>query len=124
MFHADYILHQSRPFDKNSVIFKFSDLVYDVLAQFKSEHLDRLIHSVDKGVTDENVQIDLIDGIIRSRCNSMKKMFSNISINEQFFILAHLNMDLLTPKVEEPNPVFVDLICGIVREMIETGKYF
>jgi len=48
MFHADYILLQSRPFDKNLVINKFSDLAYDVLAQFKIDNLDMLINSADK----------------------------------------------------------------------------
>jgi|SRR6185437_509430 len=120
MFHADYILLQSRPFDKNSIIDKFSDLVYDVLAQLKLEHLDRMIHSVDKHVSDEKVRMDLIDGIISSRCNSLK-MFSNLSINEQFYVLAHLNLDLVSSKVEEPNPVFVSLVQSLVRELIITG---
>jgi len=120
MFHADYILLQSRPFDKNSIINKFSDLVYDVLAQFKLEHLDRLVHSVDKYVSDDKVRNNLIDGIISSRCNSLK-MFSDISINEQFYILAHLNLGLVTPKVEEPNPVFVSLVNSFVRELIITS---
>jgi hypothetical protein len=121
MFHAEYILHQSRPFDKTSIINKFSDLVYDVLGQFKLEHLDRLIHSADKYVSDNKVRNDLIDGILLSRCDSLKKMFSGLSINEQFYVLAHLNLDLLTPKVEDPNPVFVSLVRSFVRELIVTG---
>lgn len=118
MFHADYILLQSRPFDKNSIINKFSDLVYDVLAQFKAEHLDRLIHSADKHVTEEKVRMDLINGIIRGRCNSLKRMFSELSINEQFYVMAHLNLDLISPKVEDPSPAFVSLISSYIREMI------
>ncbi|HLX54889.1 MAG TPA: hypothetical protein VKR58_13170 [Aquella sp.] len=121
MFHADYILLQSRPFDKNTIINKFSDLVYDVLAQFKLEHLDRLIYSADKYVSDGKVRNNLIDGIISSRCNSLGKMFSNLSINEQFYVLAHLNLDLITPKVEEPSPVFVSLVQSFVRQLIITG---
>jgi len=121
MFHADYILLQSRPFDKNSVINKFEDLVYDVLGQLKLEHLDRLIYSTRKHVSDISLQNNLIDGIISRRCNSLKKIFSNLSINEQFFIAAHLNLDLLSPKVENPNPVFVSLISSFVRELIVSG---
>ncbi len=121
MFHTEYILLQSRPFNKNSIINKFSDLVYDVLGQFKQEHLDRLIYSVGEDISDEKVRMDVIDGIISKRCNSLKKLFSNLSINEQFYVLAHLNLDLLTPKVERPNPVFVNLVHSFVREMILTG---
>ncbi|MCE3267763.1 MAG: hypothetical protein K0R49_15 [Burkholderiales bacterium] len=120
MFHADYILLQSRPFNKTSIINKFSDLVYDILGQFKLEHIDRLIYSVDRYVSDEKVRTDLVDGIIRSRCNSLK-MFSNLSINEQFYVLAYLNLDLVTPIVEEPNPVFVSLVHSLIRELIVTG---
>jgi hypothetical protein len=121
MFHADYILLQSRPFDKNSIINKFSDLVYDVVAQFKLEHLDRLIYSVGKDISDDDVKNNLIDGLISRRCNSLKKMFSNLSINEQFYVLAHLNLDLVIPKVEEPSPVFVSLVQSFVRELIMVG---
>ncbi|MCC2625792.1 MAG: hypothetical protein K0R14_1665 [Burkholderiales bacterium] len=121
MFHADYILLQSRPFDKTSVINKFEDLVYDVLGQLKLEHLDRLVYSARKHVPDINLRNNLIDGIISSRCGSYKKIFSNLSINEQFYILAHLNLDLLSPKVEDPNPVFVRLISSFVRELLISG---
>ncbi|MCC2625647.1 MAG: hypothetical protein K0R14_1520 [Burkholderiales bacterium] len=120
MLHADHIILQSRPFNKNSVMLKFSDLLYDVLGQFKLEHLDRLIHSVGEDIPDEKIQSELIDGLVSSRCNSLK-MLSNLSINEQFFVLAHLNLDLLNTKVEDPNPVFVKLVQSFVREMIMTG---
>ncbi|MCC2625537.1 MAG: hypothetical protein K0R14_1410 [Burkholderiales bacterium] len=122
MFHADYILHQSRPLDKTSIINKFSDLVYDVRGQFKLEHLDRLIHSVSEDITDIKIQNDIIDGILSKRCDSLAKMFSSLSINEQFFVLAHLNLDLVTPKVQEPNPIFVSLVQCFVRELIVTGQ--
>jgi hypothetical protein len=121
MFHTEYILLQSRPFNKTSIINKFSDLVYDVLGQFKAEHLNRLIHSVGEDISDEKIKMDVIDGIISKRCNSLKKLFSSLSINEQFYVMAHLNLDLLTPKVEYPNPVFVNLVHSFVREMILTG---
>jgi hypothetical protein len=120
MFHADYIILQSRPFDKNSVMLKFSDLLYDVLGQFKAEHLNRLIHSVGEDIPDEKIRNDLIDSLISSRCNSLK-MLSNLSLNEQFFALAHINLDLLNTKVEDPNPVFVKLVQSLLREMIMTG---
>jgi hypothetical protein len=123
MFHASYILHQSRPFDQNLVINKFSDLICDVLGQFKLEHLDRLIHCIGEDISDKKVRDDLIDGMIRTRCNQLERIFSDLTLNEQFFILAHLNLDLLTTKVEKPSPVFVDMVCSIVHEAIAFGKY-
>jgi hypothetical protein len=121
MSHAADILLQSRPFDKNSVINKFEDLVYDVLGQLKLEHLDRLVYSARKNVSDINLRNNLIDAIISRRCDSLKKIFSNLSINEQFYIMAHLNLDLLSPKVEDPNPIFVSLISSFVRELLVSG---
>jgi hypothetical protein len=121
MFHASDILLQSRPFDKTNTINKFDDLVYDVLGQLKLEHLDRLVYSAMKHVSDIKLRNNLIDGIIGKRCDSLQKIFSNLSINEQLFILAHLNLDLLTPKVEDPNPIFVRLISSFVRELIISG---
>ncbi|MCC2624574.1 MAG: hypothetical protein K0R14_447 [Burkholderiales bacterium] len=121
MFHASDILLQSRPFDKISVINKFEDLVYDVLGQLKSEHLDRLVYSARKHVSDPLLRNNLIDGIISRRCDTYKKIFSNLSINEQFYILAHLNLDLLSPKVEDPSPIFVSLVSSFVRELIVSG---
>lgn len=121
MFHAGDIINQSRPFDKDSIIDKFTELLYDLHAQFKLEHLDRLIHSADKYISDLKVENSLIDGIISSRCNAFKKMFSALSLNEQFYILAHFNLDLLTPRVEDPNPVFMSLVNSLVREMIMLG---
>lgn len=124
MLHASDILHQSRPFDRKSIIDKFSDLIYDILGQFKAEHLDRLIYSTDKHVPDKEDRKALIDGIIKGRCNSLQKMFTSLSINEQFYIVAHLNTDLLSTKVEEPSPIFVDLVCRVLYEAIAFGKYF
>jgi len=122
MLHTAHILLQSRPFDKNSIAFKFSDLVYDVLAQLKLEHLDKLIYSVDKYASDDKVKNGLIDGLIGSRCNLLKEKFSELSINEQFYVLAHLNLELLTPNVEEPSQIFASLVHSLVREMITTGQ--
>jgi hypothetical protein len=118
MLHASDILLHSRPFDKTSTINKFEDLVYDILGQFKSEHLDRLIYLTSKRVSDIEIRRGLIDGIISGRCSKLKKLFSDISINEQFFVLAHLNLDSLTPKVENPNPIFVSMVHSFVRDLI------
>jgi hypothetical protein len=118
MLHASDILLHSRPFDRTSTINKFEDLVYDILGQFKSEHLDRLIHSVGEDISDNEVRGSLIDGIISGRCSKLKKLFSNLSINEQFFVLAHLNLDLLTLKVENPNPIFVSLVHSFIHDLI------
>ncbi|MCC2626220.1 MAG: hypothetical protein K0R14_2093 [Burkholderiales bacterium] len=118
MLHASDILLHSRPFDRTSTINKFEDLVYDILGQFKSEHLDRLIYLANKRVPDIEIRRSLIDGIISGRCSKLKKLFSNLSINEQFFILAHLNLDLLTPKVEDPNPVFVSMVHSFIHDLI------
>ncbi len=121
MFHTSDILLQSRPFDKTNTINKFEDLVYDVLGQLKLEHLDRLAYSAKKHVSDIKLRNNLIDGIIGKRCNSYQKIFSNLSINEQLYIMAHLNLDLLSPKVEDPNPVFVSLVSSFVRELLISG---
>lgn len=115
MFHANDILLQSRSFDKNSTQNKFSELIYNILAQFKAEHLDRLINSTGKYVSDEKVNTDLIDGIIKGRCSSLK-MLPELSIREQFYILAHMNLDLVTPEMEKPSPVFSNLIYSIIRQ--------
>lgn len=122
MFHTDDIVLYSRHFDKNSIAFKFSDLIYDIYAQFKEEHLNRLIYSVDKHGTYDEVKNSLVKGIISSRCNLLKKKMSEaLPINEQFYILAHLNLDLLTPKVGDTNPVFVSLVESFVQNMIVKG---
>lgn len=122
MFHTAHILLQSRSFDKNSIAYKFSDLVYDIRAQFRQEHLDSMIRSTEKYVSDEKVRTNLIDGIVSSRCSQLKKKFAELSINEQYYVLAHLNLGLLIPKVEEPSPVFVSLVQSLVCEMITTGN--
>lgn len=122
MFHTNDILLYSRSFDKNSIALKFSDLIYDIYAQFKEEHVDRLVHSVDKHGTYDEVKNSLVNGIISGRCNLLKKKMSEeLSINEQFYILAHLNLDLLTSKVEDTNSVFVSLVESFVRDMIIKG---
>jgi hypothetical protein len=118
MLHASDILLHSRPFDKTNTINKFNDIVYDILGQFKLEHLDRLIYLTNKRVSDIEIRNSLIDGIITGRCSKLKKLFSDISINEQFFVLAHLNLDSLTPKVENPNPIFVSMVHSFVRDLI------
>lgn len=122
MFRTNDILLQSRPFNKNSISFRFSDLIYDVYAQFKEEHVDRLIYSVDKHGTYDEVKNSLVNGIISSRCNLLKKRMSEkLSINEQFYVLAHLDLGFLIPKVEDPSPVFVSLVQSIVHDIIITG---
>ncbi len=118
MHHASDILLHSRPFDRTYTINKFDNIVYGILGQFKLEHLDRLIHSVGEDISDFSVRSSVIDGIISGRCSKLKKLFSNISINEQFFILAHLNLGSLTPKVEDPNPIFVRMVHSFVRDLI------
>ena len=114
---SDILLH-SRPFDKTYTINKFENIVYGILGQFKLEHLDRLIHSVGKDIPNFDVRDSVVSGIISGRCSKLKKLFSDMSINEQFFCLAHLNLDSLTPKVEDPNPIFVSVVHSFVRDLI------
>ena len=116
MFHANDILLQSNSFDGNSIKNKFSTLICNIIDQLKAEHLDRLIHSSIKYVPNES-KIDVIDGIIKGRCHSLK-ILPKLSKTEQFYILANINLDLIIPQLEETAPAFSSLVYSIVREMI------
>ena len=129
MSHADYIVLQSTNFDKNSIINKFSKLLDDILAQFKEDHFDEAIASIAKAVPDE-AKLGLIDGAIMGKCKLLKvsghltgkqfddyvpRIFAELTINEQFYILAHMNLVLVNPKIDEPNSVFANLVYSIIR---------
>ena len=78
----------------------------------------------------DEAKLGLIDGAIIGKCKLLKvsghltnkqfdyympRILAGLSINEQFYILAHMNLALVNPKVEEPNPVFANLVYSIVR---------
>ncbi len=114
MFHANDILLHSSLLDEKSIQIKFSQLIQSIIDILKMEHLDRLIHSSTKHVPPE-ARVSLVDGIIRGRCDYLKTLL-NLSINEQYHILAKTDMALITPhKVEELNPTFANLVYSIVR---------
>ena len=132
MSHADYILLQPTKFNKNSLIARFDKLIEDILKQFRDDQLDKAITSIVKCVPDE-AKLGLIDGAIAGKCKALKilnelthtkfdnyvpKILGRFSINEQFYILAHMNLELVNPKPEEPNPVFANLVYSIIRHFL------
>ncbi|MCE3267822.1 MAG: hypothetical protein K0R49_74 [Burkholderiales bacterium] len=127
MFHASNILLQSNKLDKNSVINKFNDLVNNVLGQLNTEHLNRLIDSATKYIP-ANARPDLIDGIVSGRCRSLdfrplttnskfkEQRVKNLTINEQFYLLAHLDLERIYPKIGKLNPDFIRTLQIVIRD--------
>lgn len=132
MSHANYILLQSKVLEMDSIINKFSRLIDNVLAQLKEEKLHKSVASIIKCIPEED-KLGLISGLIQSKCQSLNvydestdentdncnsKVLSLLSLNEQFYVLAHANLDLVRPKVEVPNSIFVDLVYTIIRDRL------
>ena len=132
MSNIDYILLKDASFDNSAVTAKFVNLIDNILAQFKADGFADAIAGVAKCVPDE-AKLGLIDGAIKGKCEILKvtghltdKQFDNyvprvlaeLSLNEQFYLLAHMNLALVNPQVEEPNPVFANLIYSIIRRIL------
>lgn len=132
MSNIDYILLKDASFDNSAVTAKFVNLIDNILAQFKADGFADAIAGVAKCVPDE-AKLGLIDGAIKGKCEILKvtghltdKQFDNyvprvlaeLSLNEQFYLLAHMNLALVNPQVEEPTPVFANLIYSIIRRIL------
>ena len=132
MLNIDYILQKEADFDKNVVITKFVELIDDVLAQFRADGFADAIVGIAKCVPDE-AKLGLIDGAIIGKCKLLKvsryltekqfddyipRILAGLSINEQFYILAHMNLVLVNPKIYEPNPVFANLVYSIIKQTL------
>lgn len=130
MSNIDYILLKNSNFDKKAVINKFANLIDDILAQFKADGFADAIAGIAKCVPDE-AKLGLIDGAIKGKCEILKvtaqltdKQFDNyvprilasLTINEQFYVLAHIDLTLLRTKTEEPNPVFANLVYYVIKQ--------
>lgn len=132
MSNLDYILLKNASFDKKAVINKFTDLIDDILTQFKADGFADAIAGIAKCVPDE-AKLGLIDGAIKGKCEILKvtgqltdeqfnnyvpRILANLTINEQFYLLAHMNLALVNPKAEEPNPVFANLVYSIIKQIL------
>lgn len=132
MSNLDYILLKNTNFDKKAVINKFANLIDDILVQFKADGFADAIAGIAKCVPDE-AKLGLIDGAIKGKCeilqvtghltdkqfdNYVPRILANLTINEQFYLLAHMNLTLVNPKVDEPNLVFANLVYSIVRSTL------
>lgn len=129
MLHADYILLRSVNFNKDLIINKFSNLLDDILEQFRADGFDKAVATIAKCVPGE-AHLGLIDGAIKGKCeklqvtgyltnkqfdNYVPRIFANLTINEQFYVLAHTDLTLLRTKADEPSPVFANLVYSIIR---------
>lgn len=119
MLFTSNILLQSSSFDDALIVNKLSKLIFNITDQLKTEHLDRLIHSSIEDVPNE-AKNDIIDGIIRGRCSSLK-ILPKLTKSEQLYILANSNLSQVTPELEEMLPDFADLVYSIVREALMSG---
>ncbi len=132
MSNLDYILLKNTNFDKKAVINKFANLIDDILVQFKADGFADAIAGIAKCVPDE-AKLGLIDGAIKGKCEILKvtdlltdgqfnnyvpRILANLTINEQFYVLAHIDLSLLRNKVEEPNLVFANTVYSIIRSRI------
>lgn len=132
MSNIDYILLKNSNFDKKAVINKFANLIDDILAQFRADGFADAIAGIAKCVPDE-AKLGLIDGAIKGKCEILKvtghltdkqfdnyvpRILANLTINEQFYVLAHTDLTLLRNKVEEPDPVFANLVYSIIRSTL------
>ncbi len=130
MSNLDYILLKNSNFDKKAVINKFANLIDDILAQFKADGFADAIAGIARCVPDE-AKLGLIDGAIKGKCEILKvtewltdkqfdnyvpRILANLTINEQFYVLAHMDLTLLRNKAEAPDPVFANLVYSIIRE--------
>lgn len=130
MSNIDYILLKNSNFDKKAVINKFANLIDDILAQFKADGFADAIAGIAKCVPDE-AELGLIDGAVKGKCEILKvtghltdkqfdnyapRILANLTINEQFYVLAHMELTSVNPKVDEPNPVFANLVYSIIRQ--------
>lgn len=120
-----------------AVFNKFNKLIDDIVAQFKLDGLVDAIQIVAKCVPDE-ANLGFIDTVIKSKCellpvngtlsetkfaktahaNDTPKIFAQLTLNEQFYILAHMDLTLIINEVDTPNPAFADLVCVIVRNTL------
>ena len=129
MSNIDYILLKNSNFDKKAVINKFTNLIDDILAQFKADGFADAIAGIARCVPDE-AKLGLIDGAIKGKCEILKvtgwltdkqfdnyvpRILANLTINEQFYLLAQMNLTLTNPQVDEPNPAFASLVYSIIR---------
>lgn len=134
MSNLDYILLKNTSFDKKAVMGKFANLIDDILAQFKADGFADAIAGIAKCVPDE-AKLGLIDGAIKGKCEVLKvtgqladkqfdnyvpRILANLTLNEQFYVLAHMELTSVNPKVDEPNPVFASLVYSIVRNIVIT----
>lgn len=132
MSNIDYILLKNAGFDNSAVTAKFTNLIDDILEQFRVDGFADAIAGVARCVPDE-AKLGLIDGAIKGKCEILKvaghlthkqfdnyvpKILANLTINEQFYILAHMNLTLVNPKVDEPNPTFANLVYSIIRYLL------
>ena len=132
MSNLDYILLKNANFDKKAVIGKFANLIDDILAQFKADGFDEAIAGIAKCVPDE-AKLGLIDGAIKGKCEILKvtgqladkqfdnyvpRILANLTINEQFYVLAHMNLAVINPKADEPNSIFANLVYTIIKQII------
>lgn len=104
----------------------------DILAQFRADGFADAIAGIAKCVPDE-AKLGLIDGAIKGKCEALKvtgrltdkqfdnyvpRILANLTINEQFYVLAHMDLILLRSKVAEPDPVFANLTYSVIKHTL------
>lgn len=114
------------------VIKKFANLVDDVLAQFREDGFIDALVGIARCVPGE-AELGLIDGAIKGKCemltatckltdkqfdNHIPSILAKLTINEQFYILANINLALVNPEVDKPNPVFANLVYSIIKQIL------
>lgn len=132
MSNIDYILLKNTSFDKRIVIKKFANLIDDILAQFKDDGFADALAGIARCVPGE-AELGLIDGAIKGKCKALKvagylsgkqfdnyvpQILANLTINEQFYILAHIDLSLVKPNVEKPALVFANLVYYILKKSL------